>query len=81
MILSFVYYSEMDEVLKFPNLFIQSPNTSGKGYRLLSAHNIKRPQLKFKDKVDNASKPFVPILRTKPNALKSLAGKTIGHHK
>ncbi|XP_064599429.1 exosome complex component 10-like [Liolophura sinensis] len=51
----------------------KSPSTSGKSYRLLAAHNIKRPQLKFRDKVDNANKPFVPIIRTKPNALQSLA--------
>lgn len=31
-----------------------------------------KPQLKFKDKVDNSSTPWVPILREKPNAVKPL---------
>ncbi|KAK2139949.1 hypothetical protein NP493_6085g00005 [Ridgeia piscesae] len=35
-------------------------------YRLLAARNIQRPQLKFKDKIDN-SFPFVPKLKEKFN--------------
>ena len=45
-------------------------------YRLLAARNIQRPQLKFKDKIDNSSRPFVPKLKEKFNALKSLSGET-----
>ncbi|XP_033763872.1 exosome component 10-like [Pecten maximus] len=41
-------------------------------YHLLSAKNILRPQLRFKDKVDNGNQPFVPRIKEKPNALKSL---------
>lgn len=38
------------------------------------AKNIERPQLKFPDPIDNnAAVPFMPKLRTKPNALVPLA--------
>ncbi|KAK3729819.1 hypothetical protein QZH41_016093, partial [Actinostola sp. cb2023] len=40
--------------------------------RLLLAKNVTRPQLNFKDKVDNTNTPFVPILKHKPNAIKPL---------
>ena len=36
------------------------------------AKNIQRPQLKFKDKVDNSNTPFIPIIKRKPNALRPL---------
>ncbi|KAI0224766.1 Exosome component 10 [Lamellibrachia satsuma] len=42
-------------------------------YCLLAARNIQRPQLKFKDTIDNSSRPFVPKLKEKYNAQKSLA--------
>ncbi|KAK6171223.1 hypothetical protein SNE40_019458 [Patella caerulea] len=38
-------------------------------FRLLAAKNTPRPQFKFKDKVDNSSNPFVPLIKEKPNAL------------
>ncbi|XP_063001211.1 exosome complex component 10 [Elgaria multicarinata webbii] len=41
-------------------------------FRLLHAKNILRPQLKFREKVDNSNTPFVPKLFVKPNALKPL---------
>ncbi|NXI51201.1 EXOSX protein, partial [Chloroceryle aenea] len=41
-------------------------------FRLLHAKNISRPQLKFREKVDNSNTPFVPKLFIKPNALKPL---------
>ncbi|KAI8517164.1 Exosome component 10 [Branchiostoma belcheri] len=41
-------------------------------WRLLHARNIERPQLKFKDKIDNSNTPFIPIIRHKPNALRPL---------
>ncbi|GLH13589.1 Exonuclease mut-7 homolog [Gryllus bimaculatus] len=41
--------------------------------RLLTAKNIERPQIKFKDKIDNSSNPFEPRIREKPNALKPLS--------
>ena len=34
---------------------------------------IQRSQLKFKDKIDNSNKPFVPIIKDKPNSLKPLS--------
>ncbi|MFT7804592.1 exosome component 10 isoform X2 [Arapaima gigas] len=41
-------------------------------FRLLQAKNIQRPQLKFKEKVDNSNTPFVPKIFIKPNAVKPL---------
>ncbi|XP_072442824.1 exosome complex component 10 [Chiloscyllium punctatum] len=41
-------------------------------FRLFHAKNIPRPQVKFKEKVDNSNTPFVPKLFIKPNALKPL---------
>lgn len=42
-------------------------------YNLLTAKTIHRPQSHFKDKIDNRSLPFVPIIKEKPNSLKPLA--------
>ena len=42
-------------------------------FNLLSAHSIVRPQLKFKDKIDNSNTPFVPKIKEKPNSIKPLA--------
>ncbi|XP_038076788.1 exosome component 10-like [Patiria miniata] len=52
----------------------QSSTDSGKGraFHLMHAKNISRPQLKFKEKIDNSNTPFVPIITSKPNALKPL---------
>uniref|UniRef100_A0A8C9VMN8 Exosome complex component 10 n=1 Tax=Scleropages formosus TaxID=113540 RepID=A0A8C9VMN8_SCLFO len=41
--------------------------------RLLQAKNIQRPQLKFKEKVDNSNTPFVLKIFIKPNAIKPLS--------
>lgn len=41
-------------------------------FRLLHAKNVTRPQLKFKEKIDNSNTPFVPKIFIKPNALKPL---------
>ncbi|XP_053256922.1 exosome component 10 isoform X3 [Podarcis raffonei] len=46
--------------------------TKSETFRLLHAKNIVRPQLKFREKVDNSNTPFVPKLFVKPNALKPL---------
>lgn len=40
--------------------------------RLLAGKNVQRPQLTFKDKIDNSSKPWCPRLQDKPNSLKPL---------
>lgn len=42
-------------------------------YALLAAKNVSRPQLAFKDKIDNSNSPFVPVLKEKPNSIKPLA--------
>lgn len=41
--------------------------------RLVNARVTQRPQIKFHDKIDNSSSPFVPRIKEKPNALKPLA--------
>ncbi|KAG7214177.1 hypothetical protein KM043_001523 [Ampulex compressa] len=41
--------------------------------RLLAAKNVQRPQLTFKDKIDNSTKPWQPRIKDKPNSLKPLA--------
>lgn len=67
--------------LQAPKTIVSSWNRKGGEYkkrtksatfRLLHAKNILRPQLKFKEKVDNSNTPFVPKLFIKPNAQKPL---------
>ncbi|RVE70391.1 hypothetical protein OJAV_G00064140 [Oryzias javanicus] len=62
-----------------PKIVVSSWNRKGSGssshsekYRLLHAKNIARPQLKFKEKIDNSNTPFVPKIFIKPNAVKPL---------
>ena len=47
-----------------------SPNDghSPQTFRLLHAKNVQRPQMRFKDKVDNSNTPFIPKIFVKPNA-------------
>lgn len=47
--------------------------TTNQSFKLLSAKNILRPQLNFKEKVDNKPGPFVPKIKEKPHARKPLA--------
>ncbi|XP_067167038.1 exosome complex component 10 [Apteryx mantelli] len=67
--------------LQLPQTIISSWNRKGgeshkrtksETFRLLHAKNISRPQLKFREKIDNSNTPFVPKLFIKPNALKPL---------
>ncbi|AWP09508.1 putative exosome component 10 isoform 2 [Scophthalmus maximus] len=62
-----------------PKIVVSSWNrkSSGSGsraetFRLLHAKNIARPQLKFREKVDNSNTPFIPKIFIKPNAVKPL---------
>ncbi|KAI4823829.1 hypothetical protein KUCAC02_012386 [Chaenocephalus aceratus] len=62
-----------------PKIVVSSWNRKGSGsgsrsetFRLLHAKNIVRPQLKFREKVDNSNTPFVPKIFIKPNAVKPL---------
>ncbi|KAK5863407.1 hypothetical protein PBY51_000437 [Eleginops maclovinus] len=62
-----------------PKIVVSSWNRKGSGsssrsetFRLLQAKNIARPQLKFREKVDNSNTPFVPKIFIKPNAVKPL---------
>lgn len=50
-----------------------SMSSSATSYKLLSAKNILRPQLKFKEKIRNSPGPFVPKIKEKPHSLKPLA--------
>ncbi|XP_063804754.1 exosome complex component 10 isoform X2 [Pseudophryne corroboree] len=67
--------------LQAPKTIVSSWNRKGgdsskKGkadtFRLLHAKNIPRPQLRFKEKIDNSNTPFIPKLFIKPNAQKPL---------
>uniref|UniRef100_A0A8C4MM66 Exosome complex component 10 n=1 Tax=Equus asinus asinus TaxID=83772 RepID=A0A8C4MM66_EQUAS len=49
-----------------------SKKTKSETFRLLHAKNIIRPQLKFKEKIDNSNTPFLPKIFIKPNAQKPL---------
>uniref|UniRef100_A0AAY4BPG9 Exosome complex component 10 n=1 Tax=Denticeps clupeoides TaxID=299321 RepID=A0AAY4BPG9_9TELE len=58
-----------------PKIVVSSWNRKGDGsayksetFRLLHARNIQRPQLQFKDKVDNSNTPFISKIFVKPNA-------------
>ncbi|KAM9343591.1 LOW QUALITY PROTEIN: exosome complex component 10-like [Pholidichthys leucotaenia] len=62
-----------------PKIVVSSWNRKGSGshshsgtLRLLHAKNVARPQLKFKEKVDNSNTPFIPKIFIKPNAVKPL---------
>ncbi|XP_055515423.1 exosome component 10 [Leucoraja erinacea] len=50
----------------------ETKRSKSETFRLFHAKNIPRPQMKFKDKIDNSNTPFVPKLFIKPNALKPL---------
>ncbi|EFN88225.1 Exosome component 10 [Harpegnathos saltator] len=41
--------------------------------RLLGGKNVRKPQLMFKDKINNSFKPWMPRIKEKPNSLKPLA--------
>ncbi|XP_066499858.1 exosome component 10 [Hoplias malabaricus] len=60
-----------------PKIVVSSWNRKGSDrgaetFRLLHAKNIPRPQLKFKEKVDNSNTPFISKIIIKPNAIKPL---------
>lgn len=58
------------------NIRTSHPNQVSDGsekVRLLGGKNVQRPQLMFKDKIDNRPKPWVPRIKEKPNSLKPLA--------
>ncbi|XP_015601250.1 exosome component 10 [Cephus cinctus] len=56
-----------------PNTRSQEMVNNVQAIRLLAAKNVHRPQLSFKDKIDNSSKPWQPRIKDKPNSLKPLA--------
>uniref|UniRef100_A0AAQ5Y6B5 Exosome complex component 10 n=1 Tax=Amphiprion ocellaris TaxID=80972 RepID=A0AAQ5Y6B5_AMPOC len=62
-----------------PKIVVSSWNRKGPGsgsrsetFRLLHAKNVTRPQLKFKERIDNSNTPFIPKIFIKPNARKPL---------
>ncbi|XP_012535453.1 exosome component 10 isoform X2 [Monomorium pharaonis] len=52
---------------------VSEKDQSSEKVRLLGGKNVQRPQLMFKDKIDNSSKPWIPRIKEKPNSLKPLA--------
>ena len=64
----------------FFNLQKDTPGRKDTSFRFLMAKNIQRPQLRFKDKIDNSNTPFIPIIKRKPNALRPLEiSKFVSH--
>ncbi|XP_043079971.1 exosome component 10 isoform X2 [Puntigrus tetrazona] len=68
-----------------PKIVVSSWNRKGgesreKTFHLLHAKNIQRPQLKFKDKVNNSNTPFVSKIFIKPNAVKPLPSYFTNKH-
>ncbi|XP_062855222.1 exosome component 10 [Trichomycterus rosablanca] len=60
-----------------PKIVVSSWNRKGgdrsaETFHLLHAKNVQRPQLKFKEKVDNSNTPFISKIFIKPNASKPL---------
>ncbi|XP_047361979.1 exosome component 10 [Vespa velutina] len=55
------------------NKQLSDTSKTAQAVRLLTARNIQRPQLTFKDKIDNSLKPWEPKIKDKPNSLKPLA--------
>lgn len=53
----------------------KTTNVSGdsQSIRLLGGKNVLKPQVMFKDKIDNSFKPWMPRIKEKPNSLKPLA--------
>jgi len=48
-------------------------NANSEKIRLLGGKNVQKPQLMFKDKIDNSLKIWMPRIKDKPNSLKPLA--------
>ncbi|XP_073679435.1 exosome complex component 10 [Garra rufa] len=68
-----------------PKIVVSSWNRRGgnrreETFHLLHAKNIQRPQLKFKEKVDNSNTPFVSKIFIKPNAVKPLSSYFANKH-
>ena len=49
-----------------------SDSTSGH-IKLLAGKNVMRPQINFRDQIDNSSNPFIPQLKSKPHNKKPLS--------
>ncbi|CAN7986364.1 unnamed protein product [Ixodes hexagonus] len=50
-----------------------SKDAKSSQFHLMAARNVVRPQLTFREKVDNSHSPFVPIIRYKPHSIRPLA--------
>ena len=47
-------------------------NQSG-AIKLLASKHVSRPQLNFRDRIDNSSNPFMPQLKDKPHSKKPIS--------
>ena len=50
-----------------------SDSTSSGHIKLLAGKNVMRPQINFRDQIDNSSNPFIPQLKSKPHSKKPLS--------
>ena len=46
-----------------------SPREALGSFKFIHAKNVQRPQLQFREQIDNSNTPFIPSIRHKPNAL------------
>ena len=56
----------------FPTAVLISQSSGKKRLKFLASRNVPRPQVRFRDQVDNSNSVFVPLLRSKPNARQPL---------
>ena len=63
---------------------IPQDSSEGRGvasYNIMASRNVPRPQVRFKDQIDNSNTVFVPRIRNKPNARQPLPdGRSCDHH-
>ena len=50
-----------------------SYNKSPGPIKLLTAKHVSRPQINFRDKIDNSTNPFMPQLKDKPHSKKPIS--------
>ncbi|RZF46036.1 hypothetical protein LSTR_LSTR004749 [Laodelphax striatellus] len=82
-VLSKIAAAKVTQNKNSPNVQINGPNTATPPWkdqtkdramvRLINTRITHRPQIKFKDKIDNRNIPFEPRITEKPNSLKPLA--------
>lgn len=58
--------------LKLSKSMTMRTDAQGSSFTLITGKNIPKPQLLFREKIDNSNQPFFPKIKQKPNAQLSL---------